>query len=98
MPSSFTKFEVRIPQDTGNSTTQDIAIRQFLSGLATLTGSYSYSLYQQVDTSNTYTQWLLVFGLITVAQQSQALTLLNTLNTALGFNVLCYTYPVTSQP
>lgn len=43
-----------------------------------------------------YTQ--LIYGLITTAQQATALGYLNTLNAALGSNVLCTVNSVTSEP
>src|SRR5215831_18351375 len=97
MATTMIKFEVRLPLIQGNGSAQDTAIQSFLSGLAALT-PYTFGNFYQVDTGGNVSQYNLVFGLLTSAQATSALSLLNTLNTALGFNVVCYNYNVTQQP
>jgi hypothetical protein len=96
MPTSLIKFEVRLPLATTGSA-QDASIQSFLTSLAALT-PYTFLTAYQVDASGSLTQYNLVFGLLTSAQASTALNLLTTLNAALGFNVLCYTWTVNQQP
>ncbi|SRR6266487_4835692 len=102
MSTALIKFEIRLPLDqgtdaNGNLSAQDIATRSFLANLANIT-PYTFSNDYQVDAGGVGTQYNLVFGLLTNVQAVTALALLNTLNTALGFQVMCYTYNVNQQP
>jgi hypothetical protein len=91
--SVLTKFEIRLPIDQGNGTAQDLAIEAFQSNLNAII-PYTFQQANQSDGS----EYRLTFGLLTSTQASTALALLNTLNAALGFTVVCYSYPVTTQP
>lgn len=97
MSTSLTKFEARVPIDSGNGTPADLAIETFLNNLGELT-PYSFSDMYQKNTDGSISQFLLVSGLLTAGQASTALGYLNTLNTALGSNILCYSSTVTQQP
>src|SRR5713226_8500618 len=97
MATVLTKFEVFLPLDSGSGTVSDAAIQSFLSNLALLT-SYDFINIYEVDNLGSVKQGNLTFGLLTAAQSVTALALLTTLNTALGFNVLCYVYNVTKEP
>lgn len=97
MPTSLIRFEVRLPVDSGNSTSSDKAVESFLSNLSALIPYTQQDVYQ-TDGGGNVTPYTLVFGLLTSAQASTGLSLLNTLNSALGSNVLCFTWNVSSQP
>lgn len=106
MSATLTKFEVRLPlyrgpDGDGNISAQDQATTAFLTGMAGLTViSQTSDVYQ--DTNGSVSQYNLVFGLLTLLQATSALALLTTLNAALVASgnptVVCYSYPVTSQP
>ena len=97
MSTVLTKFEARIPILSGDGGTQDTAIQTFLSGIAALT-PYTFQNDYQVTSGGAESQYNLTFGLLTSTQAANALVLLNTLNTALGTPIVCYSYPVTTQP
>jgi hypothetical protein len=97
MSTVLTKFEIRLPLDDGNGTSIDTAVETFLNALKAIT-PYTFQNVYQNDASGTQSQYNLTFGLVTNAQAVNALALLNTLNTALGTPVVCYSYPVTMQP
>lgn len=96
MATAFTRFELQIPQDTDPN--HQAAVTTFLDNLGTLC-KFTYSgqyLYTNLETQGE--QVAIVYGLITTAQQATALGYLNTLNAALGANVTCIVWPVTSEP
>jgi hypothetical protein len=103
MSVSLIRFEVRLPIDQGTDangqiSAQDTATRAFLASLLTLIPNYSSTAIDQTAANGTFSQYNGVYGYITNAQSITALGFLNTLNTALGFNVVCTTNAVTSQP
>lgn len=96
MATNLTRFEVQLPL-FADGTSQQTAVNQFLTNVNTLCDLILSTTYvNKVNGTQVYTQ--LVYGLITTAQQATALGFLNTLNTALGFNVLCTINTVTSEP
>lgn len=96
MATNFTRFEVQLPI-FADGTTGSNAVAQFLANISTLCDYISNPQYvHKTDGSLVYTN--LVYGLITNVQQATALGFLTTLNTALGFNVLCTVNPVTTEP
>lgn len=99
MGTSLTRFELQIPiYDNLSQPTQYNAIQNFLAGLAALTTYISSEGF----VNGNIPQIQIVYGLITVAQQSAALNLLNTLNSALvgasSPTVLCTINTVQTQP
>jgi hypothetical protein len=97
MGASVIKFEARVPILVGDGGTQDTAISAFLSGIAALS-PYTFENNYQVTSGGAESQYNLTFGLLTSAQATSALALLNTLNAAIGTPIVCYNYPVTLQP
>lgn len=96
MATNLTRFEVQLPL-FADGTSQQTAVNQFLANVNTLCDIILSTTYvNKTNGSQVYTQ--LAYGLITTAQQATALGFLNTLNTALGFNVLCTINTVTSEP
>lgn len=94
MATNLTRFEIVLPMQTD---TNRATIQQFLTNLASLTNYVLTSGYI-VDNTGTFTNHDIIYGLLTAAQQSTALGYLNTLNAALGQNVLCTVNTVTSEP
>lgn len=96
MSTSLIRFEIQLPQFQSGSS-QDLAVQQFLGNIQTLCPYLIYpcTLVDQVgnDTSSS-----LLYGMITTAQAPTALGFLNTLNAALGFQVVCITWNVNTQP
>lgn len=96
MSTSLIRFEIQLPQvESGSS--QDAAVLRFLGNIQTLC---PYLIYPctLVDQSNNATPSSLLYGMITTAQAPTALSFLNTLNAALGFQVVCITWNVNTQP
>lgn len=91
MASSLTRFECYIPV-ANSGTSQDTAIQNFFTNMQALAPCVADTCY----VSNAYNYRF--YGFLTNAQASTALGYLNTLNTALGSNVLCTSSAVTSQP
>ncbi len=96
MAANFTRFEVQIPLYSDGTPEAD-AVNVFKSSLLTLNQFVSNDAYIN-ETDGSIRQVHLIYGLITVAQQSAALGFLNTLNASLGTNVLCTVNTVTSEP
>lgn len=83
--------------ESTNHTPQDDIILAFFDALANIT-PVNHAVFYEVDGNGTVTQYQLVFGILTSAQAASALNLLNALNAALGFTVVCVQYPVTKMP
>jgi ketopantoate hydroxymethyltransferase len=96
MATNLTRFEIVLPNvDTGSAA--DNAIQQFLTNMKTLCQLVMYTAYIYPQAGG-LTQQNVLYGLITTAQQATALGYLNTLNAALGSNVLCTINAVTQEP
>ena len=96
MSTVLTKFELYTPI-TGDPTIQQ-AIDDCTNGLLALgVNIITFSALVLIPDGSLSSQRA-SFGLLTSSQATQALALLNTLNTALGTQVLCYTAQVTQQP
>ena len=96
MPTSLIKFEVQLIE-ADNGSPVDIAQKNFLQSLGTISTVYRYATWS-FDSSGNYTQYTSCYGLINSSQASTALSYLNTLNTALGTTVPCISYTVNQQP
>lgn len=99
MPTSLTRFELQIPiYDNISQPTQYNAVRTFLTGLQGLTTYIASNGY----VNGSSPEVLIVYGLITTAQQAAALNLLTTLNASLAAAgspaILCTIHTVTSEP
>ena len=97
MATNFTRFEIVLP-NTDAGTPAQSAINTFLSNMETLCQLVMYTAYILEQGTGNISQQQVLYGLITTAQQTTALGYLNTLNAALGFNVLCTVNIVTSEP
>lgn len=104
MATNYTRFEISLPQ-TYQGTPQDDAINTFRHNMEALiqnnpAGANRLAVYTayEYDVTDNNTQHSIMYGLLTAAQQSTALGYLNTLNAALGSNVLCTVHTVTSEP
>jgi hypothetical protein len=99
MATNLIRFEIVVPNvDIGSPA--DIAIDNFINNMLTLTQlvmSTSY-VYPQGGNNTNFVEHAILYGLITTAQQATALGYLNTLNAALGQNVLCTVNQVTQEP
>lgn len=96
MSTILTRFELQIPQD--NDPNHQAAVTTFLDNLGTLC-KFTYSNQYLLTNLETQGQQVaIVYGLITSTQQATALGFLNTLNTALGSNITCIVWQVTSEP
>lgn len=96
MAANLTRFEVVIPSvDTGSPA--DTAITNFRHSMETLTRLKLFTSYVY-DVNDNLSEESTLYGWITVAQQATALGYLNTLNAALGKNVDCTIWTVTSEP
>lgn len=84
-------------RESQNPTPTDTAILTFFDALANIT-PVNHSTFYEVNSVGDITQYQMVFGLLTSAQAASALTLLNTLNAALGITVMCVQFPVTKMP
>jgi hypothetical protein len=82
----------------GNPTAQDQIIDTFLSSLASVSSFAQNPSYYITDSSGNITQWNAVTGNITNAQGVTVEGYINTLNSALGYNVPCIHYIVTTYP
>lgn len=96
MAASLTRFEIVLPVFADGSS-QQTAVNNFIASITGLTPVVQYTAYQTTGVGQ-QTQQNVIYGLLTAAQQAQALTFLNTLNAALGSNVLCTVNTVTSEP
>jgi hypothetical protein len=94
MPAALTRFEVQIP--LSDDAAQQSAVGSFLTNLGGLTSYIANTEFVHSGAASIFT--LRVYGHITSAQQAAALSLLNTLNAALGSPVLCVIFPVTGEP
>jgi hypothetical protein len=102
MATVLTRFEVRLPyysgtDSNGNLNATDIATNNFRASIGSLV-TFAYEDVYVVNTDGTHAQNELVYGELTPAQNTTALGYLNTLNAALGYNVFCVTYAVTTRP
>lgn len=100
MATSLTRFEIVLPSvDTGSS--DDTAMTNFRRNMETLTTRLFFTTAYRYDASDALTQRSILYGYITIAQQSTALGYLNTLNAALSAGntpVDCEIWNVTSEP
>lgn len=96
MATVATRFECLVPMDSGNGTPSDLAVEAFKSSLSGLTNFSLLNIY--VNTAGVIQQFDLIFGLLTPTQANTALGFLGTLNAALGHNITCYIWSVTTEP
>lgn len=96
MPTALTKFEVVLPL-FADGTAGAIAVSAFVASMITLTPVQVTNIYTN-NPDGSISQGNVLFGLLNSTQTSSALGFLNTLNTALALNVVCYTHGVNSQP
>lgn len=97
MSTTMTRFEVQIPYFS-DGTPQATAINTFLDNIGSLAPFIQAPQYVYNSSSDPGTYTRLIYGLITAAQGPTALGYLNTLNSALGSNVLCTINNVTTEP
>lgn len=101
MATTLTRFDVELPfYDPTANPTQYNAVQTFLTNIASIAYGglyYQYNMYAY-NSSGYVRESNFTSGFITSAQQATALGYLNTLNAALGFNVLCIVYVVTVEP
>lgn len=95
MASVLTLFRIQLPL-FADGTTGSTAVNSFITSMSTLTTVTQYVAI--TGSKSNPGQITILEGLITTAQQVTALGFLTTLNTSLGFNVLCTINSVTSEP
>ena len=99
MATNLTRFEIVLP-NTDFGTPQQTAINNFINSMLSLCQLVMYSayIYPINGSASNFNGQNVLYGLLTTAQQATALNNLNTLNAALGYNVLCTVNQVTQEP